>query len=272
MVASSTAAAQTTERPYDVLISYAREDVERASALEALLSGLPHRLKVWRDKTNLLPGQQVDFAIPAALRDAKVVVVLWSPQSIGSDWVRHEAGYAVVEGKAATLAISPFDYGVLPSIYRGLHCGDCDDILADPAPLLKRLAELNNPAVRSRLRRIDISRMPTTYASRLFGREAEMADLNRAWDSAGADKTNVVVLDAMGGIGKTALVNHFVQGLAARAGAGPRRCSCGRSTARERTRNGKPRPTSSSRRRSPGSVTRARRPARRTRRACGSRS
>ena len=39
---------------------------------------------------------------------------------------------------------SPFDYGVLPSIYRWLHCGDCDDILADPAPLLKPLDALNN--------------------------------------------------------------------------------------------------------------------------------
>ena len=96
-----------------------------SSAMRARTSSAPRRsrrccpvyrtgLKSGATRPNLLPGQQVDFAIPAALRDAKVVVVLWSPQSIGSDWVRHEAGYAVVEGKAATLAISPFDYGVLP--------------------------------------------------------------------------------------------------------------------------------------------------------------
>lgn len=66
----------------------------------------------------------------------------------------------------------------------------------------------------SPLRRVDISRLPTTFAKKLYGRDTEMADLNRAWDSAGDDKTNVLVLDAMGGTGKTALVNHFVHGLA----------------------------------------------------------
>jgi len=199
-------------RPIDVFISYARADVAEAERLETLLSAPPHNLNVWRDKTRLLPGEHVDFAIPDALRQAKAVLIVWSATSIASDWVRHEASYAVVEGKAATLSLAGFDYGTLPSVYRPLNCGDVADTLTNPTKLVARLSELADPA-RRQANRIDISRLPATFAKRLYGRDTEMADLNRAWDSSGAQKTNVLVLDAMGGTGKTALVNHFVTGL-----------------------------------------------------------
>jgi hypothetical protein len=140
-------------------------------------------------------------------------VTIWSDAAAASDWVKHETSYAEVADKLATLSTASFSYAKLASVYRDLHCDAIEAALADPTKLLQRIGYLADPARRRRVR-VDISRMPTTYATRLFGREAEMADLNKAWDSAGADKTNVVVLDATGGIGKTALVHHFVHGLA----------------------------------------------------------
>ncbi len=218
-------------RPIDVFISYSSADVAHAELLQTALTA--RGVKVYRDKagarpdanaTGLTPGQHVDFALPAALREAKAVVVLWSASSVASAWVAREAHYAAVEGKLATLHIAPFEPKLVPAIFAPFHSEPLTDTLANPDNLLKRLAELSDPVVRSRLRRIDISRLPTTYATRLFGREAEMADLNKAWDSANAGeiagKTNVLVLDAMGGTGKTALVNHFVQGLAAQGWRG----------------------------------------------------
>src|SRR6185295_4336900 len=55
--------------------------------------------------------------------------------------------------------------------------------------------------------RISIARLPVT-GSELFGREAELQILDDAW----ADpKTNIVSFVAWGGVGKTALVNHWLK-------------------------------------------------------------
>lgn len=52
--------------------------------------------------------------------------------------------------------------------------------------------------------------IPFTEASRLFGRDEELADLKSAW----SDKDlAIVALDAVGGVGKTALVKAFEQWL-----------------------------------------------------------
>jgi tetratricopeptide (TPR) repeat protein len=60
---------------------------------------------------------------------------------------------------------------------------------------------------------------PPTASGALIGRDGELAMLQTAWASTapGADptqKTNIVVLHAVGGAGKTALMRHFVDGLA----------------------------------------------------------
>jgi len=70
------------------------------------------------------------------------------------------------------------------------------------------------------LRRINTRKMPTTFARRLYGREDEMARLHAAWHSGAEDapragKTNMLVIDAMGGAGKTALIKFFTDDLAA---------------------------------------------------------
>jgi hypothetical protein len=147
--------------------------------------------------------------------------VLWSERSINSQWVLGEAEKARVQQKILTLRL---DACALPVPFNVLHTLPLADVLADAEiitrPLNARKAAdgaLYIPVAKPRL---DLSRLPTTYATRLFGRDAEMADLSKAWDSAGASKTNVLVLDAMGGTGKTALVNHFVQGLEAQGWRG----------------------------------------------------
>jgi len=55
--------------------------------------------------------------------------------------------------------------------------------------------------------RISISRLPSS-GSELFGRETELQILDDAWANA---KTNIVSFVAWGGVGKTALVNHWLK-------------------------------------------------------------
>ena len=75
----------------DVFISYAREDRERARVLAEALQA--RGWSVWWDR-KIVAGQTFDETIEQQLETAKSVVVLWSEHSIGSEWVRNEAGLA----------------------------------------------------------------------------------------------------------------------------------------------------------------------------------
>lgn len=75
----------------DIFLSYNREDqaVARCYAEAFETCGL----SVWWD-TTLRVGEAYDEVTEAALRGAKAVVVLWSPRSVVSRWVRSEATLA----------------------------------------------------------------------------------------------------------------------------------------------------------------------------------
>ena len=79
----------------DIFISYTSADRPRVQPLVDAL-----RLQgwsVWWDRT-ILPGETWDQVIEKALADARCVIVLWSRDSIQSDWVRTEADEAKRRG------------------------------------------------------------------------------------------------------------------------------------------------------------------------------
>ncbi len=67
--------------------------------------------------------------------------------------------------------------------------------------------------------RIEISRLPVTGPD-LFGRQRELAILDEAWESA---TTNVISFVAWGGVGKSTLVNKWIERMAAENYRGARR-------------------------------------------------
>ena len=75
----------------DIFLSYNRED---AAVAKRFADGFAAEgLSVWWDAT-LRSGEAYDEVTEAALRGAKAVVVLWSPRSVVSRWVRAEATIA----------------------------------------------------------------------------------------------------------------------------------------------------------------------------------
>jgi formylglycine-generating enzyme required for sulfatase activity len=88
----------------DVFLSYKREDAEIADRVVTALreSGI----SVWWDD-GITPRQSWDLEIEQAISEASTVVVLWSPRSVTSDWVRTEAHYGKDRGKLVPILIEP---------------------------------------------------------------------------------------------------------------------------------------------------------------------
>ncbi|MDP2008385.1 MAG: toll/interleukin-1 receptor domain-containing protein [Rubrivivax sp.] len=88
----------------DIFLSYARGDVLVAEKLARLLEN--SGLDVWWDR-RLLAGDDFNAEIEKALTDAGCVVVLWSPLSVDSKWVRGEAQRALDLDKLVPIMIAP---------------------------------------------------------------------------------------------------------------------------------------------------------------------
>ena len=88
----------------DVFVSYKREDAAIANRVVTALrvSGI----SVWWDD-GITPRQAWDTEIELAISAASTVVVLWSPRSVTSDWVRTEAHYGKDRGKLVPVLVEP---------------------------------------------------------------------------------------------------------------------------------------------------------------------
>ena len=111
----------------DIFISYSRE--ERAAARHFAESFEREGFSVWWDAV-LRSGQTFDEVIEKELRAAKAVVVLWSPRSVASRWVRAEATLADRGNKLVPVIIERCD---LPIIFELTHAADLAKWTGDTA-------------------------------------------------------------------------------------------------------------------------------------------
>jgi hypothetical protein len=86
----------------DIFISYAREDIDKVRPLAKAFE--KKGWTVWWDP-EIRSGTAFDRVIEEALEEAKSVVVVWSHNSLKSDWVRAEASYGLERGILISLAL-----------------------------------------------------------------------------------------------------------------------------------------------------------------------
>ena len=79
----------------DIFLSYASADRELARLLADTLA--KHGYSVWWDRT-IPPGRVFDEVIQEAIQDARCMVVLWSADSVRSNWVKTEAAEGAARG------------------------------------------------------------------------------------------------------------------------------------------------------------------------------
>jgi len=211
---------------YDVFISYARADHKWAQLLAEMLEAAGY--SVWWDR-DMLGGHDFAAELEKKVLLARRVVGLISPRSIASQWCHGEMWLASNKpGKLIPIIIEGCELPThLSRINAITAVGDIalskDQILAAlgimPSSVHRRPAS-------TRLSDDDIFLEPLpAWATRLLGRDAEMTTLLSAWGSGdeGADpdaKTNVVVLHAIGGAGKSALLDAFLDALRAKGWPG----------------------------------------------------
>ncbi len=104
----------------DIFVSYARADKARVAPLVAALEA--QGWSVWWDP-EITPGQEFDRRIAQELDAAKAVIVVWTPASVDSRWVRGEAREAADRG---VLVPVRFDKARLPIDARAMHTTDLD--------------------------------------------------------------------------------------------------------------------------------------------------
>jgi len=109
----------------DIFLSYARQDRGTARMFAQALAD--EGFSVWWD-ASLHSGETFDEVIERNLKEAKAVVVLWSPRSVSSRWVRAEATQADRRNKLVPAIIEPCDR---PVIFELIHTADLSEWTGD---------------------------------------------------------------------------------------------------------------------------------------------
>ncbi len=111
----------------DIFISYARRDRQRVAPLVAAIEA--EGWTVWWDP-DIAAGQEFDRRIAEELKSAAAVLVVWTPASIESRWVRGEARVGAERGVLVPVRIGEVE---LPIDVRALHTTDLDGWRDDPS-------------------------------------------------------------------------------------------------------------------------------------------
>lgn len=219
-----------------IFISYSHKDEIWKDRLRPHLGALEKagRIVVWDDR-KIDAGDTWYPEIKTAMEQAAVAVCLISADFLDSAFcVKEEVPYFLQRRERDGLVIIPVllrpcpwraidwlkDLQMLPRDYKSVSADFKDDWDTVFALVAERVFEIiNNPDYKppappapawAKPEKLDISRLPVT-GSELFGRQAQLELLDEAWDSA---TTNVVSFVAWGGVGKSTLVNKWLERLA----------------------------------------------------------
>lgn len=126
-----------------IFISYKSEDREHAHRLALALESRGHT--VWWDR-ELKAGSHFRDAIAEELKSCNVVVVIWTPRSVGSPWVRDEADYASRQRKLLPVMVRRGEFNNIVNLELPLGFGQihAEDLTAwDGSPDAEVIDKVN---------------------------------------------------------------------------------------------------------------------------------
>ncbi len=102
----------------DIFISYSHQDGPAAQLLATFLQGEGYT--VWWDNS-LLAGERFRKTIMSELGRARAVIVIWTHDSITSDWIQSEAGRALADHKLIPVKTQRLSYRDIPPPFDNMH-------------------------------------------------------------------------------------------------------------------------------------------------------
>lgn len=215
-----------------VFISYSHKDEKWKDRLVTHLKAFVHQgdIVLWDDR-KIDTGEDWFPEIEAAMKDADVAVCLISAHYLASDFINKEEIPALKRRRQQEgmllmpILISPCPWEAITWL-KGIQMFPKDGIsLAEIQPEVEQEKKLSEFAleihkqitsekveqpvasvVSPKPDKVDIDRLPETGAE-LFGRQKELQLLDEMWDSGSA---NVISFVAWGGVGKSTLVNQWL--------------------------------------------------------------
>jgi hypothetical protein len=184
----------------DVFLSYAHQDIKRAETLARLLEA--NGTTVWWDR-RMVAGDKIHDVVDGEIEKAKAVVVLWSPISVKSDWVRGEAETAHELAKLIPIKI---DECKLPINYRGIHTPEVSKGKAELDKLAKMLSDkfkIAQPSPRG------ATAEPSTSTKVEFSAKSSADFLTKSKAQQAAFTKEALSMQATKGWGWRAEVEHF---------------------------------------------------------------
>ena len=217
-------------KAYDVFVSYKREDDAARDVLVNALNAAGYDV-FWDGYLN---HDHWKSELRDEINRSKLVICLWSALAAQSENVKAEAYHAFGNRKLLSAHIEA--RSVVPTYFKEtnlfsfLGWRTAQDDTSEIDEIIQAVARIIGPgslgladtSLANRFIPVEFGDIPAP-PSKLIGRETELAMLNRAWDSAAPTKTNAVILHALGGAGKSALLRTFANGLLANNGGGAQR-------------------------------------------------
>jgi WD40 repeat protein len=118
----------------DVFISYSKARKKETIVLAAALE--KRGVTVWWDK-DITPGETFRKIIEKELAEARAVIVIWTPQSVKSDWVISEAGRGRKRNVLIAVHSSDLDRDDIPQPFDVVHTELVDNLTAVSAGLAR---------------------------------------------------------------------------------------------------------------------------------------
>ncbi len=212
-----------------IFISYSHEDTPLKNQLVTHLKALENQecCRLWVDN-RIKPGEEWNEEIEKGLNTAHMIILLLTPDFLASGFImKKEVPIAMQRRKEENVIVLPVLFrqcawetnGAINSlqVWPDGESPLCDmakkkrdNQLAQLVTVIKDTYLTEAPGPPSSSIRVSTSKLPVS-GEFLIGRKAELKRLNEAWKK----KTKrIVTLIAFGGVGKTALVNHWLAKMA----------------------------------------------------------